>query len=175
MNVSTYIYETDATDKYRFTLGMAGRSMLAVIGANPSTATPENPDRTVNRIQKIARAKGFDGWIVFNLWPERQTHPEELRKRYLRSVHARNLTAIEQVLHTFPVLEIWAAWGTIIEQRPYLGRCCRDILHLRKCTELPWIQLDPPTKMGHPRHPLYSGTDCRFIPFHPKVYEKQHL
>ncbi|WP_224491082.1 DUF1643 domain-containing protein [Robertkochia flava] len=175
MNQKAWIYMTDERNYCRFALGVQGKHMLAVIAANPSTAAPGQPDHTINRIRHIASAHGYDGWIVLNLWPERQTHPENLRQRMRKPLHKRNLEIIEQVLGQFPIRNIWAAWGNIIERRKYLKHSCGAIVELSRKNAFSWIQLSPPTLKGHPRHPLYAGKQSKLISFYPESYAKEHL
>lgn len=164
-----WIYRTDKDNRFRFLLGKKGGKMLAIIGANPSTAAPGSPDRTVAKMQKIALKNGYDGWILCNLWPERQTHPDQLRKRMLRAIHQENLMCIQEALQQYPITAIWAGWGNIIDKRPYLSRCLRDIYTLEPCRRLTWLQLHATAK-GHPRHPLYQSVDTPLIPFDVKGY-----
>lgn len=160
-----WIYKHDASNRFRFLLGLKGQKMLAIIGANPSTATPGKPDRTVARMQKVAQKHGYDGWILFNLWPERKTHPDRLRKHLLKDIHKQNLAYLAEGLTQYPVTAIWAAWGNIIEKRPYLLRSLTDISRLEPCRKLPWLQLNTPTLHGHPRHPLYQPDSAALLPF----------
>lgn len=170
MTNRSWIYRTDKNNHYRFLLGMQGYNMLAVVAANPSTASPKFPDRTMGRIQKIAAAHGFDGWLICNLWPERQTTPGDMKKRMSTTMHRENLAIIDAALKQYPVKAVWAAWGNIVEKRPYLKDCCKDILSLRESRKLPWVQLSPPTIQGHPRHPLYQPGNGKMIPFYTTRY-----
>lgn len=169
-----WIYTTDAGDRFRFVLGVKGKNMLAIIGANPSTAQPGKPDRTVAKMQKIALQHGYDGWLLCNLWPERETHPDKLRKRMLREIHKKNLHYMQAAFRKYPVNGIWAAWGNIIEKRPYLLRCLFDITEMESCQNTPWLQLGTPTIPGHPRHPLYQSDYAALIPFDIKAYAMHH-
>ena len=63
---------------YRFALGKDGRSPLIAICMNPSAAKEASSDHTINRIIKISKDLGMDGWIVFNLYPERATNSNQL-------------------------------------------------------------------------------------------------
>lgn len=174
MHKRDWIYRTDQRDRYRFVLGVKGSKMLAIIGANPSTANPEKSDRTVARIDKIARKHGYDGWVLYNLWPERKTHPDELRKYLVRAIHKQNLIHIQDTLQQYPVTGIWAAWGNIIEKRPYLYRCLTDICRLERCKSLSWFQLNTLTGRGHPRHPLYQPDHSVLTPFHIQLYTEDY-
>lgn len=143
-----------------------------VFGANPSTATPGVPDHTIRRINTFVLTQGFDGWIVFNLYPLITTNPDGLPTRLKPDVHRRNLRIVNQTLKEYPIKLSWAAWGNIIEKRNYMGSNLRDILKITEGYALTWNQLDPPTLKGHPRHPLYHRTNSRLLPFNPLEYLK---
>jgi len=53
----------------RYSLGVEGNNPLLGIGVNPSTAKPGNLDPTVASVARFAEAKGYDGWLMFNLYP----------------------------------------------------------------------------------------------------------
>ena len=63
-----------------------------------------------------------------------------------------------------------AAWGVLVESRPYLRQLACDIAalpELRNCTR---VSLGDVTKAGHPKHPLYVKGDTPFIPFDVVAY-----
>ena len=62
-------------DEVRYVLGQPGNNNLLVIGVNPSTATPEEPDQTIKKVMEISKANGYGGWIMVNLYPQRSTNP----------------------------------------------------------------------------------------------------
>ena len=60
--------------QYRFAIGKKGTSPLVAICMNPSAARDTESDLTINRIIGVSRSLGFDGWMVFNTYPERATN-----------------------------------------------------------------------------------------------------
>lgn len=72
------IYSNAHDDQWRYTLGQSGKRPLLTIGLNPSTATQEKADPTVARVERIAKDKGFNGFVMLNLYPVRKT---DFRKR----------------------------------------------------------------------------------------------
>ena len=68
------LYSSNKDDTWRYTLGKPGKSLLMTIGLNPSTATREKADNTVAKVEKIAQREGFDGFVMLNLYPVRETH-----------------------------------------------------------------------------------------------------
>ena len=58
---------------YRFGLGKLSKNPLVAICMNPSAARDQTSDRTVNRVISASQKLGYDGWVVFNTYPERAT------------------------------------------------------------------------------------------------------
>ncbi len=56
-----WIYIGD--DSVRYVLGQPGKCNLVIVGLNPSTATPQEPDLTITKVRKIAELENLDGWI----------------------------------------------------------------------------------------------------------------
>jgi hypothetical protein len=82
-------------ENVRYALGQPGRYNLLIVGLNPSTATPDDPDPTVNRIQKIAEKEHFDGWIMINLYPQRTPKPDELAPAIDLTIAEKNREVIK--------------------------------------------------------------------------------
>lgn len=83
----------------------------------------------------------------------------------LKSVERIALANIKKVLKEYkPTL--WAAWGTIIENRNYLPKCLSDIARLSNDFNCSWITYGKVSKDGHPHHPLYlseQATKAEFL------------
>ena len=114
-----WYYEPHTYQPYRFVLGRVGRHPLVCIGINPSTAQPGALDPTLKSVERLAAANGFDSWIMFNVYPQRATDPNDMDKTPDRALCDENLLWLRAVLaETEPTM--WAAWGTLIEKRDYL-------------------------------------------------------
>lgn len=117
---------------------------LLFVMLNPSTATEEKNDATIERCQRRAKLLGFGALRIANLFAYRATHPEDLGK-----------AADPQGPENAELLARWsgaagmtiAGWGThgaLLGQGPAVaGLLQGDVRHLGL------------TKDGHPRHPLY--------------------
>ena len=73
-----WIYINNSDDSVRFVLGEKNNNMIACIGINPSTAKPNELDNTLKSVKRIAEYNGFDGWIMYNVYPKRATDPNYL-------------------------------------------------------------------------------------------------
>ena len=87
-----WIYIGD--DKVRYALGETRSYNLIVIGLNPSTAIPDNPDPTIKRIKKIVEKENLDGWIAVNLYPIRTPKPDELPLSVNEEIAKKNIVVL---------------------------------------------------------------------------------
>lgn len=164
-----WLYERTTDNYARFVLGTIGNNPLICFGINPSTAEPGNLDPTINYVSSIATSNGFDCFVMLNVYPQRATNPNSLHKAFhpeLKTENERHIAA----LISGRELTIWAAWGSLIKKRQYLGALLQDIVflpELRNCTRVSRGAL---TKDGHPHHPLYVKKDCLFESFDIRRY-----
>ena len=145
-----WIYIGD--DKVRYALGEPGSYNLIVIGLNPSTAIPDNPDPTIKRIKKIVEKENLDGWIAVNLYPIRTPKPDELPLSVNEEIAKKNIEVIKWIDQKYTIGRVYAAWGTNIEKRDYLVDECQHIVDSIHTDQ--WYTRGI-TKNGHPKHPLY--------------------
>ena len=161
-----WIYIPDHYSEYRYVLGTRGSRPLICIGINPSTAAPDRLDNTLKSAQRIAAANGYDSFIMFNVYAQRATLPDDMEKVLNPVLHRENMKAFEWVLQQFPApCSVWAAWGAIITKRNYLSACVRDMVSVGKRYGACWFTSGPRSKAGHPHHPLYLRSDSPLEPF----------
>lgn len=158
-----WLYVPDFYTEYRYILGTRGTDPLICIGINPSTAAPDDLDNTLKSVSRIAAGNGFDSWIMFNVYAQRATRPDDMDRELNQRLHEENMAAFEYILSTASSggasPAIWAAWGTIIEKRPYLPRCLRDMAQLGERYGAHWLKAGKCSAKGHPHHPLYLRKD----------------
>ena len=85
-------------------------------------------------------------------------------------LHRENMAAFAYVLALSDAPAIWAAWGTIIEQRAYLPDCVRDMVALGEQYGARWFTAGTRSKKGHPHHPLYLKKDSVLEAFDATAY-----
>ena len=169
----TWLYVPDFYTEYRYLLGTRGRDPLICIGVNPSTAEPGNLDNTLKSVSRIAAANGYDSWLMFNVYAQRATRPDDMDRVRSDSLHRENMRAFEYVLsHVGEGVRpaIWAAWGAVIEKRPYLPDCVRDMVELGQRYGAQWLCAGPCSVKGHPHHPRYLRKDEKVRPFDVEEY-----
>ena len=159
------IYHNDRNDKWRYTLGKAGKNPLLTIGLNPSTATQEKADTTVAKVEQVALNNLHDGFIMLNLYPVRATNFRDLPATVNDEAFAKNLDAIEDVVkaHSKPV--IWAAWGTSVKHHPFFEEARDQLFSRLSKYKAKWLHFGDLTVGGHPRHPSRLSYNWKFSPF----------
>ena len=171
---SKWIYVPDFYTEYRYILGTRGKNPLICIGINPSTAAPDSLDNTLKSVSRIADGNGYDSWIMFNVYAQRATDPDAMDTVFNAPLHAENMKAFEFILSGVRdagyAPAVWAAWGTIIEKRPYLKDCVRAMAELGRSYGAQWLCAGAVSKKGHPHHPLYLKKDERVLPFGIDAY-----
>lgn len=123
---------------------------------NPSTATEARDDPTIARCVGRARALGFGGIAVGNLFAFRATDPQALRRApnpLGASADAALLAAMQDAA------QIVCAWGN---HGALHGRGAQ-VLDLLRATGQPLRHLGL-TAQGQPRHPLYMALAAPLIP-----------
>ena len=163
---SEWLYIGD-DENYRFALGKPRKNNLVIIGLNPSTATPDRPDPTIRRIEKIAGMLSYDGWIVINLCAVRTPKPDELPMKLDGEISEKNIKTIAKLQKEYYFGAVYAAWGSGIEKRFYLLDECQKIADVIK-TEC-WYTRGM-TQYGHPKHPLYVPYTQGVEPFAVQDY-----
>jgi hypothetical protein len=113
------------------------------VGLNPSTADETQDDPTIRRCINFAKAWGYSGLCMTNLFAYRATRPKDL-------MAAADPVGCENDAHLLALASeasvIVAAWGA---NGTHKGRNVevRRLLPTLHCLAL--------TKDGHPGHPLY--------------------
>ena len=163
-----WLYVPDFYTEYRYILGTRGLNPLICIGVNPSTAEPGNLDNPLKSVSRIAAGNGYDSWIMFNVYAQRATRPEDMDRELNRQLHEANMEAFRYILsHVGEGVSpaVWAAWGAVIEKRPYLPGCVRDMAAIGEEYGARWLSAGKLSVKGHPHHPLYLRKDEKTVPF----------
>ncbi|MBQ8389928.1 MAG: DUF1643 domain-containing protein [Oscillibacter sp.] len=169
-DIQKWLYVPNSYSEYRYILGTRGKHPLICIGINPSTAAPEALDPTLKSVERIAHANGYDSFLMFNVYAQRATRPDDMEKALNPLLHTENRKAFRYLLSLSPAPAVWAAWGNIIEKRDYLTDCMRDFVADGKAVGAKWFTAGPLLKSGHPHHPLYLRKDTKLLNFDIEAY-----
>ncbi|HMM78124.1 MAG TPA: DUF1643 domain-containing protein [Gammaproteobacteria bacterium] len=132
------------------------RPLCVFCGLNPSTADENSPDPTVRRCIAFAKAWGYGGLLMLNLFAFRATEPRDMKATadpigpdnnyWLRS-------SARRVVDTGGL--IVAAWGA---HGKFMNRAddVATLLLVMEGVPLHYLKL---TKGGEPGHPLYLKGD----------------
>ena len=159
--------------EYRYILGTRGENPLICIGINPSTARPGDLDPTLKSVERIAKNNGYDSFIMFNVYAQRATDPNAMDTDFNEPLHRENMAAFRYVLGLYGAGRrpaVWAAWGTLIEKRPYLKAALHDMIAEGEAAGAAWLTFGRRSKKGHPHHPLYLKADSAPEEFDVRAY-----
>ena len=151
----------DPTGRYRYSLTRSWDDTLpraCFCLLNPSTADATTDDPTLRRCLGFARRWGCGGVEIVNLFALRATDPRDLR-RAADPVGPRNDAAIVRAATRAELLV--AAWGN---HGALHDRAKAVLAALARTSTVHTLGL---TKLGHPRHPLYTPSDTTLTPLEP--------
>ena len=174
-DISKWLYVPNFYSEYRYILGTRGERPLICVGINPSTAAPDDLDNTLKSVERVAHHNGFDSFIMFNVYAQRATDPDDMELTYNAALHGENMKAFSHALSLdrTGAPAVWAAWGTIIEKRDYLPACVRDMIAIGNSYGARWYSAGKKSKKGHPHHPLYLRKDSLLEEFDVDGYVEQ--
>ena len=113
-DIQKWLYAPNFYSEYRYLLGTRGENPLICIGINPSTAKPDALDNTLKSVERIALGNGYDSFLMFNVYAQRATSPDDMEKTYNPALHRETLAAFRYILSISDKPAVWAAWGAII-------------------------------------------------------------
>jgi hypothetical protein len=171
-DITRWLYVPNTYSEYRYILGTRGNRPLICIGINPSTAAPDDLDRTLQSVERIAHSNGYDSFLMFNVYAQRATNPDAMERQCNQQWHEENLEAFRYVLSISEKPAVWPAWGAITEKRKYLPDCVRDMVEVGQAFGARWYCAGAITKKGHPHHPLYLRKDEKLKSFDVSAYLK---
>jgi hypothetical protein len=125
------------------------KPMINFIGLNPSTADQVDNDPTMRRCINFAKAWGYGGLYMTNLFAYRTSKPKELFKVQQPIGVENDNYLIETGKKVKKVVFAWGASGSFLNRDKQVF----DII-----SKGYYIAL---TKENHPRHPLYLKSDLK--------------
>ena len=172
-DINRWLYVPNRYSEYRYILGTRGKKPLICIGINPSTAAPDALDPTLKSVERIAHSNGYDSFLMFNVYAQRATRPDDMERVCNEELHEENRKAFRYLLSLSDTPAVWAAWGNIIDKRDYLKVCMRDFLADGQACGAKWYTAGPLLKSGHPHHPLYLKSTTALQDFDIVAYLNQ--
>ncbi len=166
-----WLYVNNHDNSIRYVLGTKGKKTLFCIGINPSVATPEKLDPTLQKVSCIAKYNGYDSFVMFNVYPKRDTNFDDLEKAVSSEIHIKNVEIIIQMLSEYSDSNVWVAFGNHIYDREYLPTCLKDIYNKLPNKTIKWFATGV-NKSGAPKHPLYQKKETKLVDFDMEAYIK---
>ncbi len=145
---STAIYSD--CERYRYALTRVwddegGRVHFVML--NPSTATEVQNDPTVERCERRARALGFGGFRVTNIFAWRDTDPRKMRAAADPVGPDNDAAILDGTAWADRTICAWGTHGEHLNRGPYVHQLLLGL-------DVPLYHLGL-SKAGHPKHPLY--------------------
>ena len=169
-DAAKWLFVPNTYTEYRYILGTRGVNPLICIGINPSTARPDALDPTLKSVERIALRNGFDSFLMFNVYAQRATSPDDMEWTLHEELHRQNMAAFDYILSLSDSPTVWAAWGTIIEKRDYLWDCLQEMIAIGQEHGARWVKCGRVSAAGHPHHPLYLKADSPMEDFTVEEY-----
>ena len=146
--------------RYRYALWRIwdqSKPSVLFIGLNPSTADEANDDPTLIRCINYAKAWGFGGVFIANIFAYRATKPKDLlaRKRVIGKENNHWLFKLAEDADL-----VVAAWGNHGQYKKRSSQV-KSMFKQLHCLKL--------TKKGEPAHPLYLRANLTPILFVAKI------
>lgn len=148
---------SDSNRRFRYSLwriwGKSSGDRLLFIGLNPSTATDIKDDPTIRRMVSFAKAWGFGGLYVGNLFSLVSADPDKLFFEASPELQSGpNNEAIKRMRELSTMVVVgWGEWGINAGLRP------KEVLSLVGepvyCLKV--------NKSGEPTHPLYLPANTK--------------
>ena len=111
-DVSRWLYVPNTYSEYRYILGTRGQKPLICVGINPSTAAPDALDPTLQSAQRIALNNGYDSFLMFNVYAQRATRPDDMERVCNSALHEENRKAFRYLLSLSETPAIGPPGGT---------------------------------------------------------------
>ena len=143
-----WLYVPDFYTEYRYLLGTRGEKPLVCIGINPSTAEPDRLDPTLQSVERVAKNNGYDSFLMFNVYAQRATRPNDMERVCNEALHRANMEAFEQ--RRVPRQDANLAIGE------------------RHGAQ--WYTAGRRSVKGHPHHPLYLKATSPLDAFDIRAY-----
>lgn len=120
---------------------------LVYIMLNPSKATEQQNDPTIERCERRARVLGYGGFRACNLFALRETDPHAMRQHPAPEGPENRDALRAAIAWADDILCAWGVHGAHQGQGPRIEAWLRGQDVALMCFGL--------TKDGHPKHPLY--------------------
>lgn len=144
------------------TWGASPMRMVMFVMLNPSTADADNDDPTIRRCVNFAKAWGYDGIYVCNLYAYRTPYPAALGAAYKVGTDVVGPDNDVWLQHTALVSElVVCAWGQLGPKRDRAFNVCKMLARRSKLHALAFTKVD-----DQPRHPLMLPKNLVPLEYH---------
>ena len=136
--------------KYRYILSRVwnpNKKLIMFLMLNPSTADEMKNDPTVERCERRAKAMGYGGIVVCNIFAYRATSPKDMKAQDDPVGVENDQSILSSLREVDKVVCAWGGHGSHMKRadkvKELLKESGAEVLYLRM------------TQSGNPSHPLY--------------------
>ena len=168
-----WLYVPDFYTEYRYIFGTRGENPLICIGVNPSTAEPDDLDNTLKSVERIAAGNGYDSFIMFNVYAQRATRPDDMDRELDPRLHRANMDAFRYVLSGVGpgvAPRSGRPGARSSKSGPTCPPACGIWSRSGRTTARAGCARASAPKRGHPHHPLYLRKDEKTVDFDVRGY-----
>ena len=189
-----WLYVPNTYQEYRYILATRGERPLICVGVNPSTAAPGDLDNTLKSVERVALHNGYDSFIMFNVYPQRATRPQDLEAVLNPALHrnrAQDMMVADPDRAAAKGIappdrndasglrikeHVFGCGGPIIcvpvveKTKEGILACVRDMVEAGRAWGARWYTAGARSKAGHPHHPLYLRKDSGLDAFDAEAY-----
>lgn len=162
--MTDWLCQESAGQRSRFVLWTFGANPLVCVGVNPSPTVPNDLDRTVSRLTDLAEARGFDSWVMLNLYPQRSTDPKGLMRIHEPKLKAENERHIANFIGGRQLTLLGARCG-LMTRRPYPRTVLAGTFQITDATGCDWVSCGKSLAGGHPQYLSCVARDLTLHPF----------
>ncbi len=141
--------------KYRFALWRIwdeSKPQVMFIGLNPSTADEIDDDPTLIRCINYAKAWGFGGICMTNLFAYRATEPQDMLTAHAPVGSENDQWLINLSKKAGLVVAAWGNTGTYLNRSSHIKQLIPNLNYLKL------------NQSGEPAHPLYLKSSLKPVP-----------
>ena len=109
-----WLFVPNTYTEYRYILGTRGERPLICIGINPSTARPNALDPTLKSVERIALGNGFDSFIMFNVYAQRATSPDDMERTLNEELRLDDYDDLLMPLQLIVPLQLFAYYMAVL-------------------------------------------------------------
>ncbi|MEI6816001.1 MAG: DUF1643 domain-containing protein [Bacteroidota bacterium] len=161
-------------NQVRFLLGVEGKNPMVLMVAYPNMTTPTLWDYQIKTIIKLSKSLGYDGWMIISIYPQRVKELKYLHAKRHSLMSNRNHALIKKTIQQYNIKEIYAGWGSAIENSKFL---IQELAQMNNTyfNDIKWLAYQNDSAKNHPRSIVNVPFSFKIKPFDMTAYLEKYL